>query len=66
MDDIYRYNIYDCDIIIIIILFIVKFNAQVSYNTNIIFTQNVLIFFKSIFILNHHDEKAKPPVVCIF
>ncbi len=36
--------IYECDIIIIKTIFILKFDSQVPYNNNIIFTQNVLFF----------------------
>jgi len=36
--------IYKCDIIIILLIFILKFDFQVPYNNNIIFTQNVLFF----------------------
>ncbi len=37
-------NIFECDIIKILIILILKFNFQVPYNTSIIFTQNVLFF----------------------
>ena len=41
-------DIYDCDTIIIIIIFILNFNLKVPYNNNIIFRQNVLIFFRNV------------------
>jgi len=36
--------LYECDIIIILIIFILKFNFQVPYNNNIIFTHNFFFF----------------------
>jgi len=35
---------YECGIIIILIIFILKFDFQIPYNNNIIFAQNVLFF----------------------
>ena len=40
--------IYECDIIIIKTIFILKFDSQVPYNNNIIFTQNVLFFSENV------------------
>ncbi len=35
---------HECNIIIIIKIFILKFDFQVPYNNNIVFRQNVLFF----------------------